>query len=177
VWTEPEVMEAQRRTLAVLTSGETYDPKFFTASEWKIVRLLADMIIPRDERSGSATDVGVPEFIDFMMIDKPDSQEKMRKGLQWFDAEMQRRYTTNFVDATEAERGFLLDELSWRRRAPESLKDGVDYFISFRNMVLTGFWTSKVGIDDLQYVGNTMVMRWEGCPPEALNKLGVSYNG
>ena len=177
VWAEPEVMEAQRKAGAVLASGAPYAPKFFTQGEWEIVRLLSDMIIPRDERSGSATDVGVPEFMDFMMMDKPENQARMRAGLKWFDDEMQRRYKVKFVDATDAERGFLLDELAWPKRAPESLKDGVAYFISFRNLTLTGFYTSKVGIEDVQYKGNRFNPGWDGCPTEALNKLGVSYNG
>ena len=176
VWTEPEVMKAQQHAAVALASTDAYAPKFFTPSEWKTVRVLADLIIPRDARSGSATDVGVPEFMDFMMIDKPNSQEPMRKGLAWLDAESQRRYGKIFVDATAQQHGELLDQLAWPKRAPEALKDGVAFFIMFRNLTLTGFWTTKVGIDDLQYKGNTFVPRWEGCPPAALSHLGVSYD-
>jgi len=177
VWAEPEVMEAQRKTGLALAAGEAFEPQFFTPAEWKTVRMLSDLIIPRDARSGSATDVGVPEFMDFMMMDKPNNQERMRKGLQWLDAESQRRFGVPFTATNEAEHAVMLDELSWPKRAPDSLKDGVAFFISFRNFVLTGFWTSKVGIEDLQYTGNRMMMSWDGCPPEALKKLGVSYDG
>ncbi|HEX6559839.1 MAG TPA: gluconate 2-dehydrogenase subunit 3 family protein [Longimicrobiales bacterium] len=176
VWAEPEVAEAHRKVAAVMAAGDGFAPKFFTSAEWKTVRVLSDLIIPRDKRSGSATDVGVPEFIDFMMIDQPDNQPAMRAGLAWLDAESQRRFGTVFSDAAFAQHAAILNDLAWPARAPASLKDGVAFFISFRNLVLTGFWTSKAGIHDLQYTGNTFVPHWDGCPPAALKKLGVSYD-
>ena len=175
MWTEPEVAEAQRRTAAALLAG-AFEPRFFTASEWQTVRMLADLIIPRDERSGGATDVGVPEFMDFMMLDQPGNQSAMRAGLTWLDAESQRRFGKVFTTCDYAQHTALLDEIAWPNRAPQSLKDGVAFFVSFRNLVLTGFWTSKEGIADLQYIGNTFVPEWEGCPQPALDKLNVSYN-
>jgi gluconate 2-dehydrogenase gamma chain len=176
LWTEPEIDQAAQRAEAVILSGAVHEPSFFSMAEWRTVRLLSDLIIPRDARSGSATDVGVPEFIDFMMIDQPHRQEPMRKGLTWLDAETQRRYGKRFVDSAAAQQAALLDELAWPKMAPAALKDGVDFFVSFRNYVMTGFFTSKVGVDDLQYIGNTFVPEWNGCPPAAMSKLGVSYH-
>lgn len=176
VLTEPEVEAAQRKTAAALLSGDVFEPKFFTPAEWQTVRVLADLIIPRDERSGSATDVGTPEFMDFMMIDKPGQQKWMRTGLTWLDAECQKRYGKNFIDCDAAQQAALLDIIAWPKKAPADMKPGVDFFMDFRNLAMTGFWTSKVGIEDLQYKGNTFVPHWDGCPPEALKKLGVSYD-
>ena len=88
-------------------------PKFFTAHEFKLVRVLADLIIPQDERSGSATDAGVPEFMDFMMIDQPARQIAMRGGLAWLDVECQQRFDKTFVDCAEAERTAVLDDIAW----------------------------------------------------------------
>jgi gluconate 2-dehydrogenase gamma chain len=176
VWTEPHVMEAQRQTAIALASGAPFVPKFFTPAEWKTVRMLADLIIPRDARSGSATDVGTPEFMDFMMIDQPGNQPRMRNGLAWLDAESQRRFGKIFTDCDDTQHANLLDDLAWPAKAPDALKNGVAFFISFRNLVLTGFWTSKVGIDDLHYTGNRFVAHWDGCPPAALHKLGVAYD-
>ncbi|MGQ0815398.1 MAG: gluconate 2-dehydrogenase subunit 3 family protein [Gemmatimonadota bacterium] len=175
VWSEPEVMMAQTRIAAALAAGG-YEPEFFTPAEWQTVRMLSDLIIPRDERSGSATDVGVPEFMDFMMIDQPNNQERMRNGLAWIDGESVRRFGKIFTDCDAAQHASLLDDLAWPKKAPAELKEGSAYFVSFRNLTLTGFWTTRVGIDDLQYIGNTFVPSWDGCPPAALNKLGVSYN-
>lgn len=174
-----------------------FQPKFFAPHEWETVRALADAIIPRDERSGSATDAGVPEFLDFILIDEPrlahesSRQTAMRGGLAWIDLECQRRFDKRFVTCTEAERSALLDDISQPLpdelpafeyaigqppRLP-ALAPGRAFFGSFRDLVATGFWTSRVGMDDLQYVGNRVVTEWQGCPEDALKKLGVSYPG
>lgn len=176
VLTQPEISEAQRKTAILLSSDAEFAPTFFTEAEWRTVRLLADLVVPRDERSGSATDVGVPEFMDFMMIDKPRSQKWMRDGLAWLDAETRKRYGKIFVACDTAQQTALLDDIAWPKHAPAELKDGVAFFHDFRNLTMTGFWTTRVGIDDLQYKGNTFVPHWDGCPQEALQHLGVSYD-
>ena len=150
-------------------------PKFFTATEFKLVRTLADIIIPKDERSGSASDAGVPEFMDFMMIDQPTRQIAMRGGLAWLDVECQERFDKTFLDCAETERTAVLDDIAWPEKARPELSHGVAFFNSFRDLTASGFWTTRMGIDDLQYLGNRSVARWNGCPPEALKKLGVSY--
>lgn len=176
VWAEPDVAEAQRKVAALFATNADRAPKFFTPDEWHLVRVLVDLIIPRDERSGSATDVGVPEFMDFMMLDQPDSQKRMREGLAWIDAESRHRFGRRFVECDAGQHSALLNDLAWPRKVPEALKEGSSYFISLRNLTLTGFWTTRAGIADLQYTGNTFVPQWNGCPPAALRKLGVSYD-
>jgi hypothetical protein len=170
VWTEAEVVEAQRRTQQARTAAR-FKPAFFTAHEYATVVLLADMIIPRDERSGSASDAGVPEFIDFMMVDQPTRQVPMRGGLAWLDAECNSRFDRTFVAATEAERSKVLDDISGLEPLEPSQTHGMEFFRSFRDLVATGFWTSKMGIEDLQFMGNVFVAEWKGCPDEVLKKL------
>jgi hypothetical protein len=160
------------------SEGETtppYTPRFFTAHECRIVRLLTDDIIPRDGRSGSASDAGVPEFIDFIMMDQPDARLPMRGGVHWLDTQSHVRFGASFADCTTARRSALLDDIAWPARAHPSMSQGVVFFTMFRNLVASGFWTSKVGMADLRYMGNTVVHDWQGCPPDALAKLGVSY--
>ena len=179
-WTEAEAAQAsaaaQTARAAATATAKPFGPKFFTASEFKLVRTLADIIIPKDERSGSASDVGVPEFMDFMMIDQPNRQVAMRGGLAWLDVECQERYDKIFVDCTDAERTVVLDDIAWPAKAKPEMRHGVAFFNSFRDLTAGGFWTTKVGIEDLQYLGNRSVARWNGCPDEALKKLGVSYD-
>jgi len=152
-----------------------YTPRFFTPHEWRIVRLLADDIIPRDGRSGSATDAGVPEFIDFIMTDQPQAQLPMRGGLHWLDTQAHTRFGASFADCNTERRSAVLDDIAWPARARPSMSQGVAFFATFRDLVASGFWTSKMGMADLRYMGNTVVHEWQGCPPEALAKLGVSY--
>jgi hypothetical protein len=100
----------------------------------------------------------------------------MRGGLRWLDTECHERFTKPFADCTDAERHRVLDDIAWPARARSELSHGVAFFNSFRDLTANGFWSSRVGIDDLQYTGNTYVAEWTGCPPAALQKLGVRYN-
>jgi hypothetical protein len=156
--------------------GTAYAPKFFTAAEFRTAGILADMIIPRDERSGNASDAGVPEFMDFMMIDRPNNQKWMRDGLAWLNAQSNTRFGKPFADATETQREAIVNDIAWPARAPATMSDGVSFFNRFRDLTSSGFWSSQIGVKDLQYKGNVFVPEWNGCPPAALNKLGVNYD-
>jgi gluconate 2-dehydrogenase subunit 3-like protein len=175
----PSWAQTERFLRRSLDSGpSTLDPKFFTADEYQTVRVLVDLIIPRDARSGSATDAGVPEFMDFMMGDQdtaPEARTAMRGGLAWIDAECLHRFGNRFVECAELERTKLLDEIAWPARAPPEMSHGVAFFNSFRDLTATGFWSSEMGVKDLRYQGNTFVMNWTGCPDAALRKIGVRY--
>ena len=175
-WTEAEAAQAAASAQAArAATAKPFVPKFFTAAEYRLVNVLADIVIPKDERSGSATDAGVPEFMDFMMIDQPARQVAMRGGLAWLDVECQRRHDKIFLNCTDAERTAVLDDIAWPAKAKPDFAHGVAFFTNFRDLTASGFWTTRMGIDDLQYMGNRSVARWNGCPAEALKKLGVSY--
>ena len=174
-WTDAEAAQAAGQAQAARKAAPKsgYTPRFFTAREYTMVGALADMIIPRDDRSGAATDAGVPEFMDFMMDDQPTRQTAMRGGLAWIDLECQARYDKRFLECGDAERTAVLDDIAWPQRAKPEFSAGVAFFNSFRDLTASGFWSSKMGVEDLKYMGNTMVPEWKGCPPEALKKLGL----
>jgi gluconate 2-dehydrogenase gamma chain len=174
-WTPASVREAAAHARRALERGTPYEPKNFTAHEWETVRLLVDLIIPKDERSGSATEAGVPEFMDFMLGDDPDLQTPVRGGLLWLDHECDDRYGKPFVACGEAERTAVLDDIAWPTRAKPEHAAGVAFFNRFRDLTASGFFSSRIGVRDLRYIGNTVVQEWKGCPPEVLAKLGVSY--
>jgi hypothetical protein len=152
-------------------------PQFFTPHEFATVTLLADLVIPADERSGSASDAGVPAYIDFSLREVEDEAMRlaMRGGLAWLDAESGRRFGRTFVDAAPAQRIAILDDIAWPARAAPALANGAAFFNDFRDLVATAFWSSRVGVRDLQYQGNASLPEWIGCPDAALRKLGVSY--
>jgi len=150
-----------------------YKPKFFTAHEYATVGVLVDLIIPRDDRSGSATEAGVPEFMDFMMIDQPRRQVAMRGGLAMIDRLALDRFGKRFVSGTDRERRSLLDEIAYTSNPDRSLSQAIAFFSSFRDLTASGFWSTKMGVADLQYQGNVFVDEWKGCPDAALKKLGV----
>lgn len=170
-WSDQEVMHAS--ALVKQGAAQAFKPAFFTEHELATVRVLVDYIIPKDDKSGSANDAGVPEFMDFMMIDQPNRQNAMRGGLAWLDLECHRRFDKRFIMATDAERKQVLDDISWPQRVKPGMAPGVQFFNSFRDLTASGFWTSEMGINDIQYLGNTFVPKWTGCPPEVLKKLGL----
>ena len=178
-WTQEETVRAagyaqQAREQAGAT-GQAYTPKFFTAHEYETVVLLSDMIIPRDARSGSASDAGTPQFIDYIVSEQAARQTAMRGGLAWLDTECLRRFDRLFIGATDANRRQVLDDIAFPARARAALRPGVVFFTTMRDLVASGFWSSRVGVADLGYVGNRPIAEWTGAPANVLQKLGVTY--
>lgn len=150
-------------------------PAFFTPHEWETVRVLVDLIIPKDARSGSATEALVPEFMDFILNENSGMQTPIRGGLAWLDDESRERFAGRFIDAIDSQRRQILDDIAWPKRARPEFSQGAAFFSRMRDLTASGFYSSQIGVADLHYIGNTVVAEWEGCPPEALSKLGVSY--
>ena len=177
----PAHLERATRAVARLEEiGAPAAPTFFTAHEWPTVRLLADYIIPRDERSGSATEAGVLDYIDFHMSVRETSDEarvQMHGGLRWIDTEARRRFGVGYHQATQAQRHEILDEIAgpMSQVRPE-MRHGAIFFANFRNQVGAGFFSSAAGWKDLRYMGNVFNPQWDGCPQPALDKLRVSYD-
>lgn len=154
---------------------EMWEARFFTDHEFETVRRLSNLIIPADDRSGNAEDAGVPEFIDFIMLDMPYHQTPVRGGLNWLDYQCQTRYDANFIDCSEKQQKEMLDKIAYPETAEPNMQAGVNFFNRFRDLVASGFWSSKMGIEDLQYIGN-QPYNWQGCPEEAHEHLGLSPN-
>lgn len=164
-----EVLTAASRT----EQPDVFVPAFFNALEWRTVRVLVDIVIPRDAKSGSATDAGVPEFMDFIMVEYTGNRARMRSGLGWLNAESRKRFEVPFPDATDVQRLAIVDDIAWPRRATPEHAPGVQFFNAFRDLTATGFFTSRIGIADLGYIGNTPNFGWQGCPPEVLAHFGL----
>ena len=178
-WTTADVEAAQSGAQTAIRQaaerGTPFQPKFFTPHEYQTVTVLADLIIPKDERSGSAGDAGVPQFMDFMMIDQPERQTAMRGGLSLIDHLCDSRFDKRFINCADAERQKVLDDIAYPANVGPELAHAAAFFGSFRDLTASGFWTSKMGVQDLQYMGNRYVAEWKGCPSEALEHLGVKY--
>lgn len=179
-WTTEEVAAAaaqsQQARAQAGAAGQRYTPKFFTAHEFATVVALADMIIPKDARSGSASDAGAPEFIDIIVDAQVDRQTPMRGGLLWLDSECRERFDKAFLDCADAQRRQVLDAIAFPRAAKPELSHGVRFFTTMRDLTTAGFWSSKIGVEDLGYMGNKMIGEWTGAPQNVLLKLGVSYD-
>ena len=175
-WSPEAVSRARAVAARARQNPADFELKFFTPQEFETVKLLADLIIPKDERSGSATEAAAPEFIDYILSEYPDNQVAVRGGLAWLDNEMRERTGgKSFIAATPAQQTALLDDLAYPAKAKPEYSHGVEFFNRFRDMTASAFFSSKMGVADLQYMGNTFVTQWDGCPPAALAKLGVKY--
>src|SRR5690606_234736 len=147
---------------------------FFTDEERKKIEVLVDIIIPADEKSGSATDAGVPDFIEFMMKDMPGYQVPMRGGLMYLDYRADELFEQDFIACSESQRLQIIDEIAYPDKAAPGMEGGVSFFNMLRNLTATGFFTSKIGLQDLGYVGNQPNV-WDGVPQEVLDKHGLQY--
>lgn len=151
-----------------LASGSgKYSPKFFPAHQYEMLTSLCDTIIPKDEKSGGAIEASAPEFIDLLTSENEEFQLVLGGGLMWLDSACQDRYSNTFLDCTPAQRKEILDLIAFRKNAKQdpSLRQGVAFFAFLRKFTCDGFFTSKIGIADLQYIGNTSLREFPGCPP------------
>jgi gluconate 2-dehydrogenase gamma chain len=144
-----------------------YTPKFFSAHQYEMLNWLCDAIIPKDEHSGGAVEAGAPEFIDLLTSENEEFQLQLGGGLFWLDSFCTDRHDKAFLECTSEQRKEVLDLIAYRKNAKEdpTLRQGVVFFAFLRNMTMDGFYTSKIGIADLQYIGNKALSEFPGCPP------------
>ncbi len=148
---------------------------FFNQHEMATITVLADLIIPKDEHSGSASEAGVPDFIEFIVKDIPSYQLPLRGGLMWIDQESRKRFNLDFKDLEAARQKEILDDIAYPDEVKPEFTHGARFFSNLRNLVATGFFTSKMGIEDLGYVGNTPNV-WDGVPEDVLKAHGLAYD-
>jgi hypothetical protein len=150
--------------------------KFFTEHEMATIALLADIIIPKDEISGSASDAKVPEFIDFIVRDMPQYQIPMRGGLKWLDIQCLKKFEKPFADCSHSQQIEMVDLIAYPEKAKDKpeLKPGVSFFNLIRNLTASGFYTSETGVKDIGYAGNTPT-QWNGVPDDVLKQYNLAY--
>ena len=149
--------------------------KFFDEHEMKTIAALSDIIIPKDDVSGSATEAGVPDFIEFMAKDRPEYQTPLRGGIKWLDLQCMRRFDADFISCKSEQQLEIVDEIAFPEKAKPEMRAGVSFFNTMRDLTACGFFTSKMGLADLGYVGNRP-NQWNGVPQEVLDQYGVSYD-
>jgi len=146
--------------------------KFFDDHEMATLTVLGDIIIPKDARSGSASDAKVPAFIEFIVKDIPEHQTPMRGGLRWLDVQCLNRYSKSFLDASKAQQLEMVTAIAYPKKAKPELHQGVAFFNRMRDLTACGFFTTRIGIDDLGFVGNAP-NKWEGVPADVLKQYGM----
>ena len=164
---------APQHASAVEGEGSSH-PRALSAHEWKMIRILSDLIIPADDRSGSATQAGVPEFIDdWIDLKRGTLLDHIRGGLTWLDMQCNRAFNHDFSDCSIAQQKQILDRIAYPEKAAPEDAGAVAFFNTLRDLVVSGFFTSQTGIRDLPYLGNEPQEKWNGCPDPVLARLGV----
>jgi hypothetical protein len=166
-----EVLEAGRQDFEIARDKKLLGETFFDAREMATIAILADIIIPKDEVSGSATEAGVPDFIEFIVKDMPRHQLPLRGGLRWLDLECYQRFEKAFADCSPEQRLQIVDDIAYPKKVKPGLEQGAAFFDRMRDLTATGFYTSEIGIQDLGYAGN-MANKWQGPPAEELAQFG-----
>jgi hypothetical protein len=169
---QPAADTTGRQDFEIARDKELAAITFFDAHEMATIALIADLILPKDTKSGSASDAGVPAFIEFIVKDEPVHQLPMRGGLRWLDIQCLNRYGKDFIGCMPVQRTEMLDEIAYPMKAKPEMQQGVVFFNKIRDLTAIGFFTSKMGIEDLGYKGNSPG-KWEGVPPEVLKQYGL----
>ncbi len=151
------------------------EAKFFSTHEMSTITILADIIVPKDAVSGSASDAKVPEFLEFIVKDMPSHQTPMRGGLRWLDMQCFKQFEKSFVDCTEQQRIQMIDQIAYPEKAKPEMAQGVAFFNLMRDLTLTGFYTSEIGVKDLDYRGN-VPNKWNGVPEDVLQQYKMAYS-
>jgi gluconate 2-dehydrogenase gamma chain len=164
-----------------------YQRRTFDDHQWHTVHVLCDLIIPADERSGSATQAGVPEFLDDWIAFRKDEdrnenlEAEVFGGLMWLDRESNRLFQKDFADAPANQQKQILDRIAYLEKAAKDDRPWAKFFSEFRSLTVSGFFSSKMGVADLPYLGNTAVAEWKGCDPEVWsiveNRMKNGYQG
>jgi hypothetical protein len=168
---------------------ELLSTTFFTPHEMATITVLADIIIPRDEISGSASDAKVPDFIEFMVKDRPENQVPMRGGLRWLDVESLKRFEKPFTELDQTQQLNIVDDIAYPeitfkdakgntikkgKKAKTGMAQGIAFFSLMRDFTASGFYTSQIGVKDVGYAGNTP-NKWNGVPDDVLKQYGMAY--
>ncbi|HTN07619.1 gluconate 2-dehydrogenase subunit 3 family protein [Agriterribacter sp.] len=164
--------EAGREAFETERNKKLNERQFFSDHEMLTITVLADIIIPKDEKSGSASDAKVPGFIEFIVKDIPEHQVPMRGGLRWLDIQCLNRYNNTFKDATAEQQLEMVNDIAWPEKIKPGMEQGVAFFNRMRDLTASGFFTSEIGVKDLGYAGN-MPNKWEGVPADVLKQYGL----
>jgi hypothetical protein len=146
---------------------------FFTPHEMATITVLCDIILPADANSVSASQTGVPAFIEFIAKDMPNYQTPLRGGMMWLDNQCTKRFGKQFVVCTAAEQIQVVDDIAYPELAKPAMRNGVAFFNTMRDLTMTGFYTSEAGVADLGYIGNQPNV-WSGVPQDVLDKYGLT---
>ncbi len=162
--------------LKVYAAGDVW-PLTFDAAQRRTAAALCDTILPADSGGPAASAVRVHEFID-EWISAPypghaDDRKIVIEGLAWLDAESRRRFGNGFAALIVRQKQAICDDIRHEPEARPEFKAAARFFTLFRDLSAGGYYTTPEGMRDIGYVGNVALGRYDGPPPEVLQRLGL----
>ena len=153
-----------------------FSKKCFTNNQMKLISEISNLILPPNE-FGSVNDAEVPELIEFMAKDIPSYEKPLKEGLVALNQYSINKFQKVFIDCDENQQKSILDLMAFPdpELSNSEQSEDIKWFSLFRNLTMTGYYTSKVGIKELGYKGNTPNV-WDGVPQDVLDKYGLSYD-
>ena len=136
-------------------AGGAYTPKALTPAEFKTLERLTDLIIPIENGNPGALAAGCAAWIDAISSENAQLTKIYKSGLAWMDTAAKSRGAASFVAATPDQQTALLDQIAYRRNATPELAPGIEFFTWARRMTVDAFFTSPIGIKDIDYRGNS----------------------
>jgi len=168
------VDDADRMAEEKVYNKKLQEEVFFTLEEMATITILADIIIPKDEVSGNASDAKVADFVEFIVKDKPEHQTPMRGGLRWLDLQSLERFEKPFARLSENQQLQIVDDIAYPLKVKPEFKQGAAFFSLMRNLTITGFYTTQIGVNDIGYMGNKP-NQWNGVPDDVLKQYDIAY--
>jgi hypothetical protein len=166
--------DADRMAEEKLRDKSLRDQVFFTPAEMATITILADIIIPKDDISGSASEAKVPDFIEFIVKDMPEHQVPMRGGLRWLDLQSLKHFEKPFANLDATQQLEMVDRIAYPLKTKAEDKQGSAFFSLMRNLTISGFYTTPMGVKDIGYLGNRP-NQWNGVPDEVLKQYNMAY--
>ena len=157
-----------------LRDKKLFEATFFNEHELLTIAVLCDIILPKSNQSNSASDADTAAFIAFIAKDIEDHQIPLRGGLMWLDSFSNKLYNKEFIGCSEEEQFYICDQIAYPEKTKPELIQGEAFFTRIRNLTLTGFYSSKIGMEEIGYKGNTPNV-WDGVPDHILKKHGFEY--
>lgn len=152
-------------------------PRKLTTSEMATLSALADVIIPADAKSPSASTVGAHLYINEHVSAPYEGNARdlvrVRGGVAWLNLESHKRFGRSFVKLTSTEKTQICDDICYLPNAKAEFQQGARFFDLVRDLTSTGFYTTDAGMKDLGYIGNMALPKWDPVPPAVLKHLGL----
>ena len=150
-----------------------------TPKQRKAAASLTDLILPPNNPGDKLpSQLGVQAFIDEWISSPYDETAKDRpvitEGLDWLDAEAQRRFQKDFAELAEPQKCAIADDICGKTAVKKEFRSAQNFFNRFRYLAASGYYSTPQGWKDVGYVGNVPTLNFDGPTPEALKHLGLA---